>query len=92
MKIKHILLFLMAWVSSMNLAYAQQTVVASGSVMDEKGELLIGVSISVKEKPARSPNSLRVYLVNSPGTRRYNHGSCIRRRNSFFSRHALFST
>ena len=28
MKIKHILLFLMAWVSSMNLAYAQQTVVA----------------------------------------------------------------
>ena len=30
MKIKHILLFLMAWVSSMNLAYAQQTVVASG--------------------------------------------------------------
>ena len=37
MKIKHILLFLMAWVSSMSLAYAQQTVVASGSVMDEKG-------------------------------------------------------
>ena len=52
MKIKHILLFLMAWVSSMNLAYAQQTVVASGSVMDEKGELLIGVSISVKEVPS----------------------------------------
>ena len=50
MKIKHILLFLMAWVSSMSLAYAQQTVVASGSVMDEKGELLIGVSISVKDK------------------------------------------
>ena len=42
MKIKHILLFLMAWVSSMSLAYAQQTVVASVSVMDEKGELLIG--------------------------------------------------
>ena len=52
MKIKHILLFLMAWVSSMSLAYAQQTVVASGSVMDEKGELLIGVSISVKEVPS----------------------------------------
>ena len=42
----------MAWVSSMSLAYAQQTVVASGSVMDEKGELLIGVSISVKEVPS----------------------------------------
>lgn len=52
MKIKHILLFLIAWVSSMSLAYAQQTVVASGSVMDEKGELLIGVSISVKEVPS----------------------------------------
>ena len=51
MKIKHILLFLMAWVSSMSLAYAQQTVVASGSVMDEKGELF-GVSISVKEVPS----------------------------------------
>ena len=40
MKIKHILLFLMAWVSSMNLAYAQQTVVASGSVMDRERRTL----------------------------------------------------
>ena len=52
MKIKYILLFLMAWVISMNSAYAQQTVTASGSVMDEKGEVLIGVSVSVKEVPS----------------------------------------
>lgn len=52
MKIKYILLFLMAWVIPMNSAYAQQTVTASGSVMDEKGEVLIGVSVSVKEVPS----------------------------------------
>ena len=49
MKIKYILLFLMAWMTSMSSAYAQQTVTASGLVMDEKGEALIGVSVSVKE-------------------------------------------
>ena len=42
----------MAWVIPMNSAYAQQTVTASGSVMDEKGEVLIGVSVSVKEVPS----------------------------------------
>ncbi|WP_291529623.1 SusC/RagA family TonB-linked outer membrane protein [Bacteroides sp. UBA939] len=52
MKIKYILLFLVAWVTSMNSAYAQQTVIASGSIMDEKGETLIGVSVSVKEVPS----------------------------------------
>lgn len=53
MKIKYILLFLMAWVTSISSAYAQQTVTASGSVMDEKGEVLIGVSVSVKEVPSK---------------------------------------
>lgn len=52
MKIKYILLFLMAWMTSMSSAYAQQTVTASGLVMDEKGEALIGVSVSVKEVPS----------------------------------------
>lgn len=52
MKIKYILLFLIAWVASMSSTYAQQTVTASGSVMDEKGEVLIGVSVSVKEVPS----------------------------------------
>ena len=53
MKIKYILLFLMAWVTSISSTYAQQTVTASGSVMDEKGEVLIGVSVSVKEVPSK---------------------------------------
>ncbi|RHL03881.1 MULTISPECIES: TonB-dependent receptor [Bacteroides] len=52
MKIKYILLFLVAWMTSMSSAYAQQTVTASGLVMDEKGEALIGVSVSVKEVPS----------------------------------------
>lgn len=39
----------------MSSAYAQQTVTASGLVMDEKGEALIGVSVSVKEVPLWVP-------------------------------------
>lgn len=52
MKIKYILLLFMVWVFSMSSAYAQQVVTAAGMVMDEKGEPLIGVSVSVKEAPS----------------------------------------
>ena len=52
MKIKYILPLFIAWLISMNSAYAQQVLTASGSVMDEKGELLIGVSVSIKEMPS----------------------------------------
>lgn len=52
MKIKYIVLLFMAWVVSMSTAHAQQGITASGVVMDEKGEHLIGVTVSVKEAPS----------------------------------------
>jgi len=53
MKTKHILLLLMIWIASINSAFAQESINASGIVMDEKGEPLIGVSISVKGVPTK---------------------------------------
>lgn len=52
MKIKHIIMFLVALIASYGALHAQGTLSASGTVMDEKGELLIGVTISVKENPS----------------------------------------
>ncbi|MBK5720340.1 TonB-dependent receptor [Dysgonomonas sp. Marseille-P4677] len=51
MKIKNILLLLTLWVASLGAMFAQSNLTAGGSVMDETGEPLIGVSVSVKENP-----------------------------------------
>lgn len=45
-------MFLVALIASYGTLYAQGTFSASGTVMDEKGELLIGVTVSVKENPS----------------------------------------
>src|SRR5574344_1387000 len=52
MKTKHILLLLMVWITSFTTALAKQLNV-SGTVMDEKGEPLIGVSMAIKEAPSK---------------------------------------
>lgn len=51
MKIKYLILQLIMLMLSSG-ALAQSGIVAGGSVMDEKGELLIGVSVSIKENPS----------------------------------------
>ena len=48
MKFKFILIQLLAWTMCTG-AFAQTNIVAGGSVMDERGEVLIGVTVSVKE-------------------------------------------
>ena len=53
MKIKHFIIFLLALIASFGTLHAQGTLTASGTVMDEKGELLIGVTVSVKEDPSQ---------------------------------------
>ncbi len=53
MKIKHFIIFLLALIASFGTLYAQGTLTASGTVMDERGELLIGVTVSVKEDPSQ---------------------------------------
>ncbi|MBP1614398.1 MAG: TonB-dependent receptor [Bacteroidetes bacterium] len=51
MKIKYLILQLIVFMVSTNILYAQSSLVAGGSVMDEKGEALVGVSVSIKENP-----------------------------------------
>ena len=53
MKIRYIILFLAALLAPWMTAGAQETLTASGLVMDETGEALIGVNISVKENPSQ---------------------------------------
>lgn len=50
MKIKYLILQFIALVISTS-TFAQLNIIAGGSVMDERGEVLIGVSVSVKENP-----------------------------------------
>lgn len=51
MKLKNILLLLTLWLASLGTMFAQSNLVAGGAVMDETGEPLIGVSVSIKENP-----------------------------------------
>ncbi len=53
MKIRYIILFLAALLAPWMTVGAQETLTASGLVMDETGEALIGVNISVKENPSQ---------------------------------------
>lgn len=54
MKKKHILLLLLLLIVSMGKGFAQETLKAAGMIMDEKGEPLIGATISVKNKPTHA--------------------------------------
>lgn len=51
MKLKNILLLLTLWLASLGTMFAQSDLIAGGAVMDETGEPLIGVSVSIKENP-----------------------------------------
>lgn len=52
MNIKYKISLLILWIISTVSVYAQTGIIAGGMVMDEQGEPLIGVTVSVKENPS----------------------------------------